>query len=207
MNTRAVVSREYKVMLKAEKFGGTPKQLLGNSRRLWADFLHAVESIVLETEGTLDKLEKQRLIVFLDSPGQHLRSGGYIFRVRRALDGDKAEVTLKFRHPDRYVAEGRQIKCPHQDQVRGGHQGAVHLALQPLDSGPHRQEGHPRLAERCVAAVSRSLEASAQGRRRRDVERSQRFHGSRTGDHRSAPEDWYDPHDLSRMRPHRLVRP
>jgi hypothetical protein len=112
MNSRAVVSREYKVMLKADKFAGTPKQQLGNARRLWTDFLHSVESIVLETEGTLDKLGKQRLIVFLDSAGEHLRTGGYIFRVRRTLDGGQPEITLKFRHPDRYVAEGRQMKCP-----------------------------------------------------------------------------------------------
>lgn len=112
MNSRAVVSREYKVMLKAEKFAGPPKQLLGSARRLWTDFLRSVESIVLETDGTFDKIGKQRLIVFLDSAGQHLRTGGYIFRVRRALDGGQPEVTLKFRHPDRYVAEGRQMKSP-----------------------------------------------------------------------------------------------
>ena len=112
MNTRAVVSREYKVMLRAEKFAGTPKQLLGSARRLWTDFTRSVEPIVLETEGSLDKIAKQRLIVFLDSKAQHLRAGGYIFRVRRTLDGGQPEVTLKFRHPDRYIVEGRQMKSP-----------------------------------------------------------------------------------------------
>ena len=48
--------------------------------------------------------------MFLDSDAQHLRAGGYIFRVRRPLESEYPEVTLKFRHPDRYVAESRQMK-------------------------------------------------------------------------------------------------
>jgi hypothetical protein len=110
MKTRTVVSREYKVMLQAAKFAGTQKQLLAAARDLWDDFARAVEPFVFKVNGALDHIDKQRLIVFLDSQAQHLRAGGYIFRVRRALDGSRPEVTLKFRHPDRYVAEGRQMK-------------------------------------------------------------------------------------------------
>lgn len=109
MNSRAVVSREYKVMLRAGKFAGTQKQLLGTARGMWDDFAKTVEPIVLDADGTLDTIEKQRLIVFLDSDAQHLKEGGYIFRVRRALDGGEPEVTLKFRHADRYVAEAREM--------------------------------------------------------------------------------------------------
>ena len=65
---------------------------------------------MFESEGTLETIEKERLIVFLDTDAQQLRAGGYIFRVRRRLDGKRPEVTLKCRHPDRYVAESRQMK-------------------------------------------------------------------------------------------------
>src|SRR5262245_5078983 len=112
MKTRQVVSsREYKVMLQAPKFAGTQKQLLATARQLWSDFARAVDPHVFKADGALDTIDKQRLIVFLDSQAQHLRAGGYIFRVRCALDGSQPEVTLKFRHPDRYVAESRQMKC------------------------------------------------------------------------------------------------
>jgi len=109
MKSPVVVSREYKVMLRAGKFVGTEKQLLATARKLWSDFARVVEPIVFDVDGTLDTIDKQRLIVFLDSDAQHLKEGGYIFRVRRGLDGGQPEVTLKFRHPDRYVAEARRM--------------------------------------------------------------------------------------------------
>lgn len=110
MKQRKVVSREYKVMLQAAKFAGSERQLLAASRRLWDDFSRAVVPVVFQSDGTLETIDKERLIVFLDTDAQHLRGGGYIFRVRRRLEGDRPEVTLKFRHPDRYVAESRQMK-------------------------------------------------------------------------------------------------
>ena len=112
MKRRKVVSREYKVMLQAARFAGAKKQLLGTTRRLWDEFSRAVAPAIAAATGTLDTIEKERLIVFLDTDAQHLRAGGYIFRVRRPLDGQQPEVTLKFRHPDRYVAESRQMKSP-----------------------------------------------------------------------------------------------
>lgn len=110
MKRRKVVSREYKVMLQAPRFAGTRRQLLDTARRLWDEFSRAVGPVIAGARGTLDTIEKERLIVFLDSDAQHMRAAGYIFRVRRPLDGKSAEVTLKFRHPDRYVAESRQMK-------------------------------------------------------------------------------------------------
>ena len=110
MKRRKVVSREYKVMLQAPRFAGGRKQLLDTARRLWDEFSRAVGPVIAEARGTLDTIEKERLIVFLDSDAQHLRAAGYIFRMRRPLNGKAPEVTLKFRHPDRYVAENRQMK-------------------------------------------------------------------------------------------------
>jgi hypothetical protein len=110
MKRRKVVSREYKVMLQAAKFGGSRKQLIATARGLWDDFSRAIGPVVVAAGGTLETIAKERLIVFLDTDVQHLRAGGYIFRVRRPVKDDQPEVTLKFRHPDRYVAESRQMK-------------------------------------------------------------------------------------------------
>jgi hypothetical protein len=110
MKTRKVVSREYKLMLQAARFAGTDDQLLVTAGQLWDDFAGALEPFAASVEGTLDTIAKQRLVAFLDSQARHLWAAGYIFRVRRTLEGGRPEVTLKFRHPDRFVAENRQMK-------------------------------------------------------------------------------------------------
>jgi hypothetical protein len=110
MKTRKVISREYKLMLKAARFAGTERQLLAAAGQLWNDFGGAIDPFVAGVDGTLDAITKQREVAFLDSQARHLWAGGYIFRVRRTLAGARPEVTLKFRHPDRYVAESRQMK-------------------------------------------------------------------------------------------------
>ena len=110
MKRRRVVSREYKVMLRPAKFGGLETQLLGTAREFWRDFSRVSAGVVLDGRGTLENIEKRRLIVFLDTRAQHLKDGGYIFRVRRALKSGRPEVTLKFRHQDRFVAESRRMK-------------------------------------------------------------------------------------------------
>jgi hypothetical protein len=97
-------------MLQTPTFAGSERQLLATARRLWNDFSRAVGPVVFESEGTLETIAKERLIVLLDTDAQHLRANSYIFRVRRRLDGNRPEVTLKFRHPDRYIAESRQMK-------------------------------------------------------------------------------------------------
>ena len=58
MNRRAVVSREYKVMLRAGKFAGTDKQLLGGARAMWDAFAESAAPIVLDVNGTLDTIER-----------------------------------------------------------------------------------------------------------------------------------------------------
>jgi hypothetical protein len=62
MKSPVVVSREYKVMLRAGTFVGEEKQLLGTARKLWNDFVRVVEPTVLDVDGTLDTIDKQRLI-------------------------------------------------------------------------------------------------------------------------------------------------
>jgi hypothetical protein len=110
MKTQKVVSREYKLMLKAAKFAGPEKHLLAVANQFWEELVEAIAPFVVRVDGALDTINKQRLVAFLDSQARHLCGGGYLFRVRRTLTGSRPEVTLKFRHPDRYVAEARQMK-------------------------------------------------------------------------------------------------
>ncbi len=41
---------------------------------------------------------------------RQLHSKNYLFRERKNLIGNEREVTLKFRHPDRYISQDRNIK-------------------------------------------------------------------------------------------------
>lgn len=105
-------------MLQASRFQGSSKSLLGAAREFWRDFSTATGPLVLDVNGTLTTIAKERLIALLDTDAQHLRTGGYICRIRRALDEGRPEVTLKFRHPDRFVAEGRQMKSRVRVEVK-----------------------------------------------------------------------------------------
>jgi hypothetical protein len=110
MKTRKVVSREYKLMLQPAKFAGPDQHLLAVAGELWGELVGAIAPYVVRADGSLDTISKQRLISFLDSKARHLWAGGYVLRLRRTLEGSRPEVTLKFRHPDRYVAASRQRK-------------------------------------------------------------------------------------------------
>jgi hypothetical protein len=110
MKTRKVVSREYKLMLQAAKFAGPEQHLLAVAGEFWGELVGAIAPFVVRADGALDTISKHRLVSFLDSQARHLWGGGYVLRLRRTLEGSRPEVTLKFRHPDRYVAESRQMK-------------------------------------------------------------------------------------------------
>ena len=104
-----VVSREYKVMLRKEKFVGSQDDLLKQAAKFWNVFKDLIKDIVFDTDGSLDKVEKQRTIRFYDTEDLRLRKNNYIFRERVDLKTKKREVTLKFRHPDRYISQDRDM--------------------------------------------------------------------------------------------------
>jgi hypothetical protein len=113
MKNCTVVSREYKVMLQPTRFTGSQKKLLETAAEFWKDFSHTIGPLIREADGSLDRVAKRRLVAFFDTDNQQLRENGYMFRVRRSMKTGEPEVTLKFRHPDRYIAEKRQMKSPH----------------------------------------------------------------------------------------------
>jgi hypothetical protein len=111
MDQRKVKSREYKIMLRASEFGGDEDEVLEQAGRFWTDFTDAVDDDMLRVGGTLDKIAKRRLIRFYDTRGHRLRKNGYVFRERVDIDDSDREATLKFRHPDRYLAQDRNMSA------------------------------------------------------------------------------------------------
>ena len=106
-----VVSREYKIMLKKERFFGPDDTLLKQAADFWRAFKTSIEDIVLDTDGNLDKVEKRRVVRFYDCTDRRLRKNNYVFRERIDLVKGKREVTLKYRHPDRYISEARDMSA------------------------------------------------------------------------------------------------
>jgi hypothetical protein len=109
MRPQKVISREYKVMLRANRFGGDERALAKAAGAFWHDFTRAVSDIVRRTDGTLAAVESRRVIRFFDTKQNGLNETGYIFRERRDAKKAEREVTLKFRHHDRHFAQARDM--------------------------------------------------------------------------------------------------
>ncbi len=109
MASRPVQSREYKVMLRPEGFGGNEQAMLGAAGAFWRDFRKETAHVVIEAEGDLDKIKTRRLITFFDTSKQLLNGSSYIFRERVDLESEKRQVTLKFRHADRFLTQDRTM--------------------------------------------------------------------------------------------------
>ena len=101
-------SREYKVMLKAKPFsnGGLP-DVVGEFGREFQTMV--LQGLHLKSAGALKPKKAIRTVRFYDTGDDLLRSNHYVFR-ERARGKGKREVTLKFRHPDRYVTGGRNME-------------------------------------------------------------------------------------------------
>jgi hypothetical protein len=118
MGQQIVVSREYKVMLRPARFDGDEKRLLKTADALWRDFRRSAADVVIDTGGRLAEVKARRLITFFDTSDQDLNQAGYIFRQRDDVDGGNREITLKFRHADRYVAQSRDMKSARRPKAR-----------------------------------------------------------------------------------------
>ena len=111
MKPQPVVSREYKAMLRHTLFRGGEKALLKAAGGAWRDFSNRIADVALGTKGELTKIKGPRLITFFDTSKHDLNARHYIFRERRDTETGNREVTLKFRHPDRNVAQDRNMKA------------------------------------------------------------------------------------------------
>ena len=111
MSRLDVKSREYKVMLLPEPFAGGDDDIRRAGVRFWADVRTALEPIDIPTEGSFDEVKARRRIRFLDSVEHVFNSQRYVFRERIDVESSDREVTLKYRHPDRYVASDRDMRA------------------------------------------------------------------------------------------------
>jgi hypothetical protein len=109
MNREKVISREYKLVLKAENFTGAENSLLKKTHAFWTKCKKIIKPVANITEGKLNKIGAQREIRFYDTANLVLHEMDYIFRERKNLLKDEKEVTLKFRHPDRYISQDRNM--------------------------------------------------------------------------------------------------
>jgi hypothetical protein len=110
MSRERVISREYKIMLRADLFAGEERQLLKAASNIWHQFEQAIKQLVIDTDGDLKQIANRRTVRFYDTEKHRLHSNNYIFRERRDEKGER-EVTLKFRHPDRYIAQHRNMEA------------------------------------------------------------------------------------------------
>ena len=111
MREQKIVSREYKIMLRQKVFTGVECALFAQAHALWRDIAGKAGPAVFGAAGDLSRIKTQRLITFYDTPKRRLNDAGYIFRERRAEDGSGREITLKFRHPDRFLAQAREMRA------------------------------------------------------------------------------------------------
>jgi hypothetical protein len=97
-----VTSREYHVMLNPSDFSYATEQ--SNINALASDATTVVEAAInRDVTGTMS-LSHNRQVLFFDTPSScDLKNIGYIYR-ERVENGD-SEVTLKYRGPDRYIAD------------------------------------------------------------------------------------------------------
>src|SRR5207249_902896 len=88
---------------------GSRSTLQKAAQMFWSSFSNSIESIAIGVDGSLTAIEKQKTVSFYDTGGRHLHSNNYLFRERVDVDAEEREVTLKFRHPDRYVSQDRDM--------------------------------------------------------------------------------------------------
>lgn len=117
MAQQHVVSREYKLMLRASYFTGDADTLLRQAGAYWRAMRQTIRAVVFDTDGDLDSIAKRRAIRFYDTQEHRLQQQAYIFRERVDVVSGEREVTLKYRHPDRYVAQARNMEAA--DTERG----------------------------------------------------------------------------------------
>ncbi len=108
---RKVTSREYKVMLKKKHFHGSKEDLITKAKLFWNALVSnkEIQNSIIKPQGSLDNLKVKRTIKFFDTRKHELRKSHYVFRERVNTNKDEREVTLKFRHQDRYFSQDRDM--------------------------------------------------------------------------------------------------
>ena len=92
MTRLEVRSREYKVMLQPERFGGDEREVRGVVDRFWADVTRALEPLDIPTKGAFDEVKAHRRIRFFDTTAKGFNNQRYVFRERVDVEADFSRV-------------------------------------------------------------------------------------------------------------------
>lgn len=108
MSGQKIISREYKLVLQKLHFAGNGSEPVKKAN----EFLEALrKNCNLVIKGKNFSATKKRQIRFYDTSDFALNARGYIVRLREYSSSNERELTLKFRHPDRFVSEQRDMSC------------------------------------------------------------------------------------------------
>jgi hypothetical protein len=108
LTNRTVTSREYKLMLRADRF----RERKRGVKSFWrlVKFL-AHDKLGGEIYKEQDEVLR-RMTWYLDTPGAELRAHGFVLRIREEFGEKKRfKVTLKYRGSDRYVSASQDLSC------------------------------------------------------------------------------------------------
>ena len=112
-SNRPVTSREYKLMLNADRF----KDREAGSKAFW----HLVEFLAKEQGGKVKKQEQEhvRRTWYVDTAEFALRRRGFVVRVRKEEDKEKPfKITLKYRESDRYISAVRDVSSSKKNKTK-----------------------------------------------------------------------------------------
>ena len=104
-----VQSREYKVMLLPERFAGSESEMRAAVARFWTDVTRVLEPLDIPSKGSFDGVKARRRIRFFDTTANGFNRQRYLFRERVDVQTGERQLTLKYRHPDRYVSSDRNM--------------------------------------------------------------------------------------------------
>lgn len=114
MANRPVTSREYKLMLNADRF-----RQRAEDTKLFFDLL---KFLIAKEGGTITREqtgETRRLTSYLDTPELALRQAGYSLRLRdEGAGGERFQLNLKYRASDRYISAARDVSSTGDDDPK-----------------------------------------------------------------------------------------
>jgi hypothetical protein len=107
-------SREFKLILKPEIF----RNLNEGIRRIQKIINTKVEDLNGKFKPDADIKRKNRRTYYLDTINYKLRSKNFFLRVRENKGSDNYTITLKCRHPDRYISSAYDLAGPTDHKIK-----------------------------------------------------------------------------------------
>ena len=147
MRQTPISSREYKIMLRTSRFAGTDDALCQHAAAFWHAYRQAMRAVVYDTDGNLNTITQRRRLRFYDTPGHRLWRQAYMVRERADERTGARELMLKYRHPDRYVAQAQDLDAAQADSGKTKFEEDIKPPFQTLYSLSTTQQmaSHPAL--------------------------------------------------------------